>query len=169
MIYQQRSDTCNKLCSLPGGRASKLQNCMQFLKSILLKTMNATRSCTWLMKFALFQDAQTRVSSLIQTTCDEKVCRLSCSDERTQAHTSQHWKVQQYQWVPVNCFNQLITHARSQDLGFRTSKALHPTVVLSFSLHFSLRPVVTDGRSEFIYKIETASSSSSIGKLIGAT
>ncbi len=24
------------------------------------------------------------------------------------------------QWVPVNCFNQLITHARSQDLGFRT-------------------------------------------------
>jgi len=26
-----------------------------------------------------------------------------------------------YQWVPVNCFNQLITHARSQDLGFRTS------------------------------------------------
>ncbi len=49
--------------------------------------MNATRSCTWLMKFALFQDAQTRVSSLIQTTCDEKVCRMSCSDERTQAHT----------------------------------------------------------------------------------
>jgi hypothetical protein len=39
------------------------------------------------MKFALFQDAQTRVSSLIQTTCDEKVCRMSCSDERTQAHT----------------------------------------------------------------------------------
>jgi hypothetical protein len=28
----------------------------------------------------------------------------------------------------------------SQDLGFRTSKALHPTVVLSFSRHFSLRP-----------------------------
>jgi len=115
--------------------------------------------------------------------------------------------------VPVNCFNQLITHARSQDLGFRTSifgsqdlgfrtstqgfrtwlsrpgfqalntrfqdlalktwvsspqrevsgpgsqdlgfrpsvfgsqdqgfrtlKTLHPTVVLSFSRHFSLRP-----------------------------
>jgi hypothetical protein len=45
----------------------------------------------------------------------------------------------------------------SQDLGFRTSKALHPTVVLSFSRHFSLRPVVTDARthalSEFIYKI----------------
>jgi len=34
----------------------------------------------------------------------------------------------------------------SQDLGFRTSKALHPTVVLSFSHHFSLRPVVTDRR-----------------------
>jgi hypothetical protein len=34
----------------------------------------------------------------------------------------------------------------SQDLGFRTSKALHPTVVLSFSRHFSLRPVVTDRR-----------------------
>ncbi len=32
----------------------------------------------------------------------------------------------------------------SQDLGFRTSKALHPTVVLYFSRHFSLRPVVTD-------------------------
>jgi hypothetical protein len=28
----------------------------------------------------------------------------------------------------------------SQDLGFRPSKALHPTVVLSFSRHFSLRP-----------------------------
>jgi hypothetical protein len=28
----------------------------------------------------------------------------------------------------------------SQDLGFRTSKALHPTAVLSFSRHFSLRP-----------------------------
>jgi hypothetical protein len=28
----------------------------------------------------------------------------------------------------------------SQDLGFRTSKALHPTVVLSFSRHFSLHP-----------------------------
>ncbi|CAK9275576.1 unnamed protein product [Sphagnum jensenii] len=28
----------------------------------------------------------------------------------------------------------------SQDLGFRTSKALHPTVVLSSSRHFSLRP-----------------------------
>ena len=28
----------------------------------------------------------------------------------------------------------------SQDQGFRTSKALHPTVVLSFSRHFSLRP-----------------------------
>jgi len=99
-------------------------------------------------------------------------------------------------WVPVNCFNLLITHARSQDLGFRTStrgfriwisgpgfqalnarfqdldlrtwvsgpqrevsgpgyqdlgfrtsKALHPTVVLSFSRHFSLRPVVTDRRT----------------------
>jgi hypothetical protein len=24
-------------------------------------------------------------------------------------------------WEPVNCFNQLITHARSQDLGFKTS------------------------------------------------
>ncbi len=35
----------------------------------------------------------------------------------------------------------------SQDLGFRTSKALHPTVVLSFSRHFSLRPVVTDRRT----------------------
>jgi len=102
--------------------------------------------------------------------------------------------------VPVNCFNQLITHARSQDLGFRTSifgsqdldlktwvsgpqrevsgprrevsgpgsqdlgfrpsvfgsqdlgfrtsKALHPTVVLSFSRHFSLRPMVTDKRTD---------------------
>jgi hypothetical protein len=49
-----------------------------------------------------------------------------------------------------------------QDLSFRTSKVLHPTVVLSFSRHFSfshhfsLRPVVTDGRTpglrEFIYK-----------------
>jgi hypothetical protein len=28
----------------------------------------------------------------------------------------------------------------SQDQGFRSSKALHPTVVLSFSRHFSLRP-----------------------------
>jgi len=37
---------------------------------------------------------------------------------------------------------------RSQDLGFRTSKALHPTVVLSFSHHFSLRPVVTDRRTD---------------------
>ncbi len=44
---------------------------------------------------------------------------------------------------------------------YRTSKALHPTVVLSFSRHFSLRPVVTDKRtdgqtdatSDFIYKI----------------
>jgi hypothetical protein len=35
----------------------------------------------------------------------------------------------------------------SQDLDFRTSKALHPTVVLSFSRHFSLRPVVTDART----------------------
>jgi hypothetical protein len=34
-------------------------------------------------------------------------------------------------------------------LGFtlRTSKALHPTVFLSFSRHFSLRPVVTDART----------------------
>ncbi len=30
-------------------------------------------------------------------------------------------KTKNNQWVPVNCFNQLITHARSQDLGFRTS------------------------------------------------
>jgi hypothetical protein len=28
--------------------------------------------------------------------------------------------------------------------SYRTPKALHPTVVLSFSRHFSLRPVVTD-------------------------
>jgi len=35
----------------------------------------------------------------------------------------------------------------SQDQGFRTSKALHPTLVLSFSRHFSLRPVVTDGQT----------------------
>jgi hypothetical protein len=35
----------------------------------------------------------------------------------------------------------------SQDLGFKTLKALHPTVVLSFSRHFSLRPVVTDRRT----------------------
>jgi hypothetical protein len=61
----------------------------------------------------------------------------------------------------------------SQDQGFRTSKALHPTVVLFFPGHFSLRPpslfffpslfsassghrktdARTDGRSEFIYKI----------------
>jgi hypothetical protein len=38
---------------------------------------------------------------------------------------------------------------------YRTPKALHPTVVLSFSRHFSLRPVVTDRRthatSDFIY------------------
>jgi hypothetical protein len=48
----------------------------------------------------------------------------------------------------------------SQDLGFRTSKALHPTVVLSFSRHFSLRPVVTDGRTDVLnlyirYKISS--------------
>jgi hypothetical protein len=40
---------------------------------------------------------------------------------------------------------------------YRTPKALHPTVVLSFSRHFSLRPVVTnrqtDATSDFIYKI----------------
>jgi hypothetical protein len=40
---------------------------------------------------------------------------------------------------------------------YRTPKALHPTVVLSFSRHFFLRPVVTDGQthttSDFIYKI----------------
>ncbi len=35
----------------------------------------------------------------------------------------------------------------SQDQGFRISKALHPTVVLFFSRHFSLRPVVTDGQT----------------------
>jgi hypothetical protein len=62
---------------------------------------------------------------------------------------------------------QTATGFHDQDLGFRTSKALHPTVVLSFSRHFSastvtflfpvtflcvhrhfsLRPVVTDGRT----------------------
>jgi hypothetical protein len=75
--YQQISDTCNQLCSLPGRhQTAKLY---AFLKSILLKIMNATRSCTWLMKFVVFQYAQTRVSSLIQTTCHEKVCHMSCS------------------------------------------------------------------------------------------
>jgi hypothetical protein len=50
----------------------------------------------------------------------------------------------------------------SHDLGFKISvnghwvsgsqpwqpKALHPTVVLFFSRHFSLRPMVTDGRTQ---------------------
>jgi hypothetical protein len=40
---------------------------------------------------------------------------------------------------------------------YRTPKALHPKVVLSFSHHFSLRPVVTDAQtdatSDFIYMI----------------
>jgi len=35
--------------------------------------------------------------------------------------TAQFLSTQTDRWVPVNCFNQLITHARSQDLGFRTS------------------------------------------------
>jgi len=83
--YQQRSDTCNKLCSLPGRhQTAKLY---AFLKSILLKIMNATRSCRWLMKFAL-------------PVCT-KSCVIPYSDnlpwksvphellaERTQAHTS---------------------------------------------------------------------------------
>ncbi len=41
---------------------------------------------------------------------------------------------------------------------YMTLKALHPLVVLSFSCHFSLRPVVTDARphrlSDFIYSID---------------
>jgi hypothetical protein len=41
-----------------------------------------------------------------------------------------------------------VSGSGSQDLGFRTSKSLHPTVVLSFSRHFSLRPVVTDGQTD---------------------
>jgi len=41
------------------------------------------------------------------------------------------------------------TGFHSQDLGFRTSKALHPTVVLSFSRHFSLRPVSLLSRVQF--------------------
>ncbi len=48
-------------------------------------------------------------------------------------------------WLSGPGFQDL--NARFQDLGFRpstrgfrTSKALHPTVVLSFSRHFSLRP-----------------------------
>ncbi len=50
----------------------------------------------------------------------------------------------------------------SQDLGFRTSKALHPTVVLSFSRHFSLRPVVTDGRTHGLHPISLSLSQSNL-------
>ncbi len=41
-----------------------------------------------------------------------------------------------YQWVPVNCFNQLITQARSQDLGFRTSTRGFRTWVSDLNARF---------------------------------